>query len=349
MTAFTLTLVPTLGGSLGTATATVTIHNYSTLASIYSDAAMTVPLANPIILTSNVISFYGDSGTGIDITLAGGNIPREETILNAWSVTGGYYGVNVKQVQNVGQLYTANDLIKAAMRLIQVSAVDVDLTAAELQDGLECFNRMLDSWSADELTMYQVIRETFLLQSSVNPYSIGYGGTWNTSRPTKIVGAYLTLTNAGGLPVDYPMVILGYDDYNSIRLKTLSTNFPNYLYYQPSFPLGEVYIYPVFSPNANQTNASITLTSWKPFDCVTDPTAYLSFPPGYWEPVTLNLSIRLAMEYQFQVRDDLIQLATNALMRLKRMNTRTVTLQTDPALFTPQAQSRYNVYSDGYK
>jgi hypothetical protein len=349
MTAFTLTLVPTLGGSLGTATATVTIHNYSTLASIYSDPAMSGPMTNPIALTSNTISFYANIGTGIDITLSGGNIPRADTILNAWSVNGSTYPIGVTSVQNVGQMYTANDLIRGAMRLIQVSAVDVDLTAAELADGLECLNRMLDSWSADELTLYQVIREQFLLQSSMNPYTIGYGGTWDTTRPTKVVGAYLTLTNASGLPVDYPMAVLGYDDYNSIRLKTLSTNFPNYMYYQPSFPLGEVYIYPVFSPNANQTNASITLTSWKPFDCITDPTAYLSLPPGFWEALVQNLATRLALEFQFEVRSDLIQLAASSAKRLKRMNTRTVTLQTDPALFTPQAQSRYNIFGDTYK
>lgn len=349
MTAFTLTLVPSTGGSLGSATASVTIHNYSTFASIYSDAAMTVPMTNPIALTSNIISFYANNATGIDLTLSGGNIPRAETILNAWTVNNTNYPVTVTSVQNIGQMYTANDLIRGSMRLIQVSAVDVDLTAAELQDGLECFNRMLDSWSADELTLYQVIREAFPLQMNVNPYTIGYGGTFNTIRPTKIIGAYLTLTNAGNLPVDYPMAILGWDDYNSIRLKTLSTNFPNYLYYQPSFPLGEVFIYPVFAPNANQSNASITLTSWKPMDCITDPTTYLLFPPGYWEALVQNLAIRLAQEYQFDLRPDLIQMATNSAKRLKRMNTRTTTLQTDPALFTPQAQSRYNIYSDGYK
>ena len=67
----------------------------------------------------------------------------------------------------------------------------------------------------------QVIREQFPLVSGQNPYTIGYGGDFNTSRPMKIIDAYLLLNN-GSIPVSYPMQVLGYDDYNAVRLKTLA-------------------------------------------------------------------------------------------------------------------------------
>ena len=303
-----------------------------------------------------------------DLKIAGGNIARQATWQNIWTLPSNIWEldnnlweddpsvwgavnpvpVGVKTTNNIGQLYTGNDLIKAAMRLIQVTAVDVDLTAQELRDGLESLNRMLDSWSLDELMLYQVIREPFQLVSGQNPYSIGLGGDFNTVRPTKIVGAYLTLNN-GSIPVDYPMDVIQYDDYNAIRLKTLSTNFPNYIYYQPSFPIGEIYIYPVFTPNDPATigPAYITLTSWKPLPIIADPTAPLEFPPGYWEAIVFNLAVRLAEEYQFSIREATIALATNALKRLKRMNQRTNTLNTDVALMNT-SQLRYNIYADGY-
>lgn len=346
---FTIQLVPPVGATFGeTAAGEFFYAGTTTTVPIYSDSACTSLVEQPFLLGDGSISYYFSDGTiQYDLTVAGGNIPKDQTFQNIWALTSPQF-VSTKNEQNIGQVYTANDLIHSAMRLIQVSAVDVDLTAQELKDGLESLNRMLDSWSADELTLYQVIREQFTLVSGQNPYTMGYGGDFNTSRPMKIVDAYLILNN-GSIPVSYPMQVLNYQDYNAIRLKTLSTNFPNYIYYQPSFPLGEVYIYPIFAPNdpSTQGPAYINLTSWKPFDIILDPTAYISFPPGYWEAVVFNLAVRIAEEYQFSLRETTVQLAVNALKRIKRLNQRTDTLQTDVALMST-SQLRYNIYSDSF-
>ena len=60
-----------------------------------------------------------------------------------------------------------------------------------------------------------------------------------------------------------------------------------------------------------------------------------------------NLAVRMAEEYQFNIRETTVQLAVNALKRIKRLNQRTDTLQTDVALMNT-SQLRYNIYSDGY-
>ena len=366
---FFCTLVPPVGGTLGNCLYEVFYNGTQTPVAVYEDSACTQQITLPAPVAGDQITFYVIDGTiEYDILLGGGNLVRTPLLQNIWSLPGTVWdlseiywqentaswdaispvGIPTKTVQNIGQMYTANDLIRAAMRLIQVSAVDTDLTASELKDGLESLNRMIDSWSADELTLYQVIREAFPLVNGQNPYTMGYGGDFNTSRPMKVVDAYLTLNN-GSIPVDYPMQVLGYDDYNAIRLKTLSTNFPNYIYVQPSFPLSEIYIYPVFAPNDPATigPALITLTSWKPFDMIIDPTAYISLPPGYWEAIVFNLAVRIAEEYQFSVREVTVQLAVNSLKRVKRLNQRTVTLQTDVALMNT-SQLRYVIYSDGF-
>ena len=57
--------------------------------------------------------------------------------------------------------------------------------------------------------------------------------------------------------------------------------------------------------------------------------------------------MRIAEEYQFDNRETTVQLAASALKRLKRINQRTPTLQTDVA-FMNARQLRYNIYSDGY-
>jgi len=361
---FTLDLVPQSGGQLGSPVyATAYYHGTTTPVTLYSDLACTQQINNPVTVDGYNISFYVVDGTiEYDLLVYGGNVARPVTIPNIWSLPGPVwvelstlwasephvwawvspYTIAVKTVQNVGQLYTGNDLIRAAMRLIQVSAVDTDLTASELRDGLESLNRMIDAWALEELMLYQVTRETFPLAASQLSYSVGIGGDFDTVRPTKIVGAYLTIST-GAIPVDYPMQVIGYDDYNDIRLKTLQTNFPSYCYYEPAFPLGNLYVYPVCAVS----NESITLTSWKPLAMIADPTATVSLPPGYWEALVFNLAIRIAEEYQFDIRPTTVALAESALKKIKRLNQRTLTLQTDVALMNT-SQMRYNVFSDGW-
>ena len=242
--------------------------------------------------------------------------------------------------------YTAADIIRAAMRLIQVSSSDTDLTAAELDDGIESLNRMLDSWSADELMLYHVVRESFWLESGKNPYTIGIDGDFDTTRPIKVVGASLVLYNAG-IPVTYPMQVINWDAYQSIRLKTLATNVPGSVYYDAEFPLASLYIYPLFAPSGTNTSAQITLASWKPLAVIESATDTMEFPPGYWEALVYNLAIRLAEEYQFDVRPNTQNLAAMALKRVKRINQRTQTLPQDAALMNT-SQRRYNIYSDGF-
>lgn len=366
---YTITLVPPVGACFGQSYVNVYLGGTKTQATIYTSTALTTEIAQPFALSEDgVVSFaVADNALTYDVQVFGGNLCRPAWIYDVASVDGPIWeleeqlwqdnpdlwtatnpvsttaaGGGVGRIQNVGQMYTGFDLVKSAMRLIQVSASDTDITASELEDGIESLNRMIDQWGVEELMLYQVIRETFPLTNGQNPFTIGYGGDWNTARPTKIIDAYLTI-QAGSIPVDYPMQVLNYDDYNAIRLKTLTTNFPSYLYYEPAFPIGTVYIYPICAAS----NETITITSWKPLCLINDPTCYLELPPGYWEAIVFNLAIRMAEEYQFDIRPTTAALAQNALRIIKRMNQRTPTLRTDDALMNT-SQMRYNIYSDGY-
>lgn len=336
---------------------TIGTTNYTLIGAASNTVGLTFQVTGPGTGTGKVIVQY-------DLLVAGGNIANGQSIQNIWNLvspiwyleaslwnqnpalwtdTGAEYAaIGVKTVQNVGQMYSGNSLVRSAMRLINVAASDTDLTAAELTDGIEVLNRMIDSWSVDELILYKVTRETFPLVANQNPYTMGLGGDWNTSRPVKIVGAYFTLNNSG-IPVDYPMAVVNYDTYNAINLKTLTTNFPQYLYYEPDFPIGKVYIYPL----AQQNNLTMTITSWKPLAMIADPTADIELPPGYWDAIVYNLAVRLAGEYQFQLRPDMIELALTNLKRVKRLNQRTQSLSTDVGL-RGNRNLRYNIYADSY-
>ena len=69
-------------------------------------------------------------------------------------------------------------------------------------------------------------------------------------RPLVINSAFVRVnTNSNGNPIlngglDYPVAILALEDYEMIGLKTLNGPWPKALYYQPSDPLGNIYVWP---------------------------------------------------------------------------------------------------------
>jgi hypothetical protein len=69
-------------------------------------------------------------------------------------------------------------------------------------------------------------------------------------RPLVINSAFVRVnTNSNGQPIlngglDYPVAILAVEDYEMIGLKTLNGPWPKALYYQPSDPLGNIYVWP---------------------------------------------------------------------------------------------------------
>ena len=70
---------------------------------------------------------------------------------------------------------TAQELIKAAMRLINATADGETPTASEMADGLEALKIMLRSWSSDNLMIYFIEQETLTL-TGASSYTIGSGG-----------------------------------------------------------------------------------------------------------------------------------------------------------------------------
>ena len=69
-------------------------------------------------------------------------------------------------------------------------------------------------------------------------------------RPLVVNSAFVRInTNSNGQPVingglDYPVAILGIEEYEMIGLKTLSGPWPKALYYQPTEILGNIFVWP---------------------------------------------------------------------------------------------------------
>ena len=175
---------------------------------------------------------------------------------------------------------TAQTLIKGALRAINAIATGETPTAAELADGLEALQFMLRSWSAENIMVYAISQDTLTLTGATS-YTIGSGGDCNTTWPSEIKGAVVD--------TDYDLEIIGEARYRSLSRNSLSTP-PAYLYYNPAYPLGVLYPWPV-------GGSSMVIDSLKALTDPTSLTSSVAFPTSYDAAIKWNLAVELAPEF----------------------------------------------------
>jgi hypothetical protein len=229
------------------------------------------------------------------------------------------------------------DLIKGALRPLNAFTGNTELTDAEAADALQACNWMLESWANEGATLYHVTRETHALTAGMQPHTWGDGGVITSPRPIRLLAVTVNVSG-----VDYPVEILGYDDWEAIRLKSLQTPWPVYCYLESDYPLAKLWLWPVPSGNSLNTVSEKQLTA---FGGLHDT---VSLPPGYADAIRYNLAVRLAPEYQVDVGPDVRRLAALTMKAIMRTKSRTPTINIDPALRS-SGRSRYNVYTDGYR
>lgn len=194
---------------------------------------------------------------------------------------------------------TAQQLINAALRKIGVISAAQTASTTQESNALETLQMLLRSWSAERIMVYYIVEgENFTLAAGTSRYTIGDGGDFDTVRPVSILGAYV----ASG--IDYPLEIIDRARYRKISIKTLGDT-SAWLWYNPAYPLGEIYLYPTGS-------GTIYLDSQKP---LTEPTTIVSsvqFPPEYDRAIAFNLAVDLAPDYDKTVTQTLATLARDA-------------------------------------
>lgn len=229
---------------------------------------------------------------------------------------------------------TALDIINSALRLLQVKSSDVVLTAEEANDALEALNVMLDGWSLESLLLTHITKESFTLVPGQASYTIGPGGNFNTVRPVSINQATLTVSGS-----DYGVTCVSFDDYAAVRLKTLSTTFVEQLYYDKTYPLGNIYLYPVPS-----TASTLTLYCEKELSQFSSLTESINLPNGYKRALKYALAVEIAPEYQVSAGDDVKRIALSSLAAVKLKNRRPTTMQPDSAIMANSRRNRFNIY-----
>lgn len=153
------------------------------------------------------------------------------------------------------------------------------------------------------------------------PGNIAYDSSSGASipLPVRITNAFTRITVGNGNPMiqglDYPIEIITKDKYAAIGLKGISGPWPTALYYDRTFPLGNVYVY----PNPSQAGE---LHYWT--DTILSDLANINspvnLPQGYARAIKTNLGIELAAQNGKAIPPSLAMRAKQAKMAIKALN-----------------------------
>ncbi len=231
----------------------------------------------------------------------------------------------------------AQDLITRSFYLAGIFSFNQAIPATELNNGLDTLNSMLDSWKADRLFDFSTELFEGTLGTGQREYTIGVSGDFIAQRPVCIDGAYVRMNG-----VDYPMAQIDARLYDTLSLKTLSTSYPQYFFYNPTFPNGTLSVYPVPS---NPIQIFLRFARFISFFPTLE--TEVDFPPGYEHPILYSLASEFATLYG-NPRQDIEDKAQKLIANLKKNNIHVEELGMDTRLpgMNP-GSNRFNIFT-GY-
>lgn len=247
-----------------------------------------------------------------------------------------------------GLSQSALDIIKSALRLVNVLGSGANPTASEAEDALAILNQMIDAWQIDRLMIYTVNRlaldingNAFTLQSGKQSYSVGVGGLFNTPRPARIDAISLIYLSNAAQPLELPLEPQTDEMWAAIPVKNVTGTIPTKFWNDLNFPAMNLNFWPV-PTQANQ----IVLYAWQLLAFFPNLASKLQFPPGYLECLRYNLAVRLAAEFGVQqIPSTIPALANEAMAKVKSFNIPLIDLGMDSAL---TGNGYYNWLSDTF-
>lgn len=237
---------------------------------------------------------------------------------------------------------TAGDLITLALKTSGVLGVGQTALAEDANDALTILQGMIGSWNRRRWLIPHEL-DVYFQSTGALSYTVGASGNFNCPRPSKIMAAFMRLSpGANGQPssqsVDYPLeVIKAREDYNQIAVKGIGT-FPQFVFYDATFPLGTIYFWPVpastFELHIAVMDQLTSLPTLK---------TSINLAPEYQDALLYSLAKRIRTVYQLPPDDRLDGLAAECLQTIRTANSQIPRMRMPDQLRT---SGRYNIYSD---
>lgn len=212
-------------------------------------------------------------------------------------------------------------IINRSLRLIEVLGQAETATAAEAEDCLVALNQLMASWSINANAIYAQDEIIFPVIASKYNYTIGIDplADIQAERPDKILRAYSVVNGVvNGYTTELGIIE---NPYYQLLDKTL-TGIPSYLYYNPTFPLGNIYLSPI--PSGIRDVKLSVFHKIKELKNIDDE---IDAPQSYLRALAYNLAIEIAPEFGKEVSNAVAKSASESLLNIKRINSKTIVSQ----------------------
>lgn len=210
---------------------------------------------------------------------------RVENIFNLTS------GQNIYTVGNPIGGTMLGTVVKGSNVISGVTAMPANLTVGASVSG---------SGIATGATVAAIGTNTVTMSANATAtYSVLFQITYTTpanlaiQRPLRVLTGFTRLTTSGISQVDYPLDVIGLDQWSSIGLKNQPGPWPKVLYYDAAVPLGTFY----FFPNPSQGGEVHLWTDNLFTDFLTLDTP-VTLPQGYTRFLKVALALELWPEYK---------------------------------------------------
>ena len=177
-------------------------------------------------------------------------------------------------------------MIMRSLRLTGEKTRGGTLTSNEQTECLAELNSMLDSWSNERLMIFTVNQTSFALTASQGSYTIGNGGDFNMTRPTRIIDPCFIRDTDGS---DTALQIINVEAYGRIVDKDVDGTYPQYIYYDQGYSAtstATIFFYP--EPQAALTTF---INSLQPLTNFSTMTHNVLLPPGYQRAIEYNYAV----------------------------------------------------------
>jgi hypothetical protein len=245
-------------------------------------------------LVTSIVSV--NSGNAVAITFTGAPTGSSATLTGGWGFATGIYQITFSDgEQRAATLTSGNTAVTWTPALVGTPTASASVNPNTVNISLAPTGTVSDT----------------LTYTSPGNFAI--------PRPLRIPRAFTRITSSGTTGLDYEInVDYTGDKYNAIGLKGVPGPWPILLWYNPTFPLGNLYCYP--NP---QLGGSLHLWTDTIFTDFTNPAQSILLPQGYALAIKLSLALLLAPEYGKAggVKLTLLQQqAREAVERIKKLN-----------------------------
>ena len=234
---------------------------------------------------------------------------------------------------------TAADQINGALRLIGMLAEGEVPSAATSQDALTALNQMIDSWNTERLSVFCTVDQVFNWPPGTRSRTLGPTGDFVGQRPIQLDDS--TYFRDASTNVSYGIKFINQDQYNNIAVKTVTSTYPQTIWYNATYPDIEIYLYPVPSRVLEFHFVSVS-----PLSAPATLDTNLAFPPGYLRAFRYNLACELAPEFGVEPSAQVRRIAMYSKRDLKRINNPDDVMAMPAALMVNRP--RFNIYTGNF-